>query len=215
MTDKKVGPPKQRNYQQAFDLACAALREMELHERAERAGANYSKGEEGEKVRIPFFFESYEIRLPQVEFYSPSQKAVSLVSRVLMLHYLLRADGTPVSGRWVAYKEVPGALLYGAVFARRVTEPLEKKFGRSARLFREAGLRLGGEPGPVGDASLFLRALPRVPLQLVLWEGDEEFPPKVQFLFDSTVHHYLPLEDMVVLGQMAAGRMIHQLTHVG
>ncbi len=215
MTDKHIGPPKQRNYQQAFDLACAAMREMELHERAERAGANYSKGEEGEKIRISFFSEPQEIRLPQVEFHSPSQKVVSLVSRVLMLHYLLRADGTPVSGRWVAYKEVPGALLYGAVFARRVTEPLERKLGTSARLFREAGLRLGGEPGPVGDASLFLRAFPFVPLHLVLWEGDEEFPPKVQLLFDSTVPHYLSLEDMVVLGQMAAGRMIHQLTHVG
>ncbi len=210
-----MGPPKQKNYQQAFDLARTALKEMDLQERAERAGANYSRGKDGEKIRIPFFSESYEIHLPQVDFYSLSQKAVSLVSRVLMLHYLLQSDGTPVSGRWVAYKEVPGALLYGAVFARRVTEPLEKKFGRSARLFREAGLRLGGEPGPTGDASLFLRVFPRVPLYLVLWEGDEEFPPKVQFLFDSTVHHYLPLEDMVVLGQMAAGRLIRQLTHVG
>jgi len=207
--------PKQKNYQQAFELACATLREKDLRERAEKAGAVYCKREDREEITLAFFSEPCEIIFPHVEFLSPSKKVVSLVTRVLLLHYLLQADGTPVSGRWVAYKEVPGALLYGAVFARRVTEPLEKKFDRSARLFREAGLRLGGEPGPTGDASLFLRAFPCVPLYLVLWEGDEEFPPKVQFLFDSTVHHYLPLEDMVVLGQMAAGRMIRQLTRVG
>jgi len=196
-------------------LACATLREKDLRERAEKAGAVYCKREDREEITLAFFSEPCEIIFPYMEFLSPSKKVVSLVTRVLLLHYLLQADGTPVSGRWVAYKEVPGALLYGAVFARRVTEPLEKKFGRSARLFREAGLRLGGEFGPIGDASLFLRAFPCVPLYLVLWEGDEEFPPKVQFLFDSTVHHYLPLEDMVVLGQMAAGRMIRQLTRVG
>ena len=39
-------------------------------------------------------------------------------------------------------------------------------------------------------------------------EGDEEFPPSAQLLFDSSVDHYLPLEDIVVLGQITTGRLI-------
>ena len=83
-----------------------------------------------------------------------------------------------------------------------------KRFGKSAKSFQEAGKRLGGEPAEVGDASFNLQAFPRVPLQYVLWEGDEEFPASAQLLFDSSVDHYLPLEDIVVLGQVTTGRLI-------
>jgi hypothetical protein len=201
---------KQKNYQQSFDLACASLKEMNLEERAKKAGADYQKGNDGEKTVLHFFSDPYSIQFPQIEFYSPSKKTVSLVTRILLLHYLIRADGSSLNGNWVAYKDIPGGLLYAGVFARRVTEPLLRKFGRSAKWFKEMGIKLGGELGGVGDASFILKAFPYIPMQYVLWEGDEEFPPTVQLLFDASVDHYLSLEDIVVLGQMATGRLIHQ-----
>jgi hypothetical protein len=200
---------KQRNYQQAFDLAVASIKEMGLKERAEKAGAQYQKGKEGEEIIIEFFNEPHHIRFPLVEVYSPSKKAVSLVTRTILLHYLIKADGSPLSGKWLGYKDIPGGLLYAGVFGRRVTEPLVEKFGRSARLLMDAGAKLGGKPGGVGDASLVFQALPLVSMQYVLWEGDDEFPPNLQLLFDASIDHYLSLEDIVVLGQMATGRLIH------
>jgi hypothetical protein len=205
---------KQKNYQQSFDLACASIKEMDLEERAKNAGADYQNGEEGEKIVINFFLESYHIQFPQIEFYSPSKKTISLVTRILVLHYLIRADGSPCTRKWIGYKDIPGGLIYAGVFARRVTEPLVRTFGRSAKLFKEIGIKLGGESGDAGDASFVFQALPFIPIQYVLWEGDEEFPPTVQLLFDSSVDHYLSLEDIVVLGQMATGRLIHQSTHL-
>ncbi len=199
---------KQKNYQQSFDLACASIKKMNLEERAKKAGAGYRRGEEGEKITIDFFLERYHLQFPQIEFNSSSKKVVSLVTRILLLHYLIRADGNPLTGKWVAYKDIPGGLLYAGVFARRVREPLQRKFGKSAESFKEAGMKSGGEPVEIGDASFVLRAFPRVPLQYVLWEGDEEFPPSVQLLFDASVDHYLTLEDIVVLGQVATGRLI-------
>ena len=183
---------------------------MNLEERAKKAGADFQKGEGGEEITIYFFSESYRIRFPQIEFFSPSKKVVSLVTRILLLHYLIRADGNPLTGRWVAYKDIPGGLLYAGVFARRVTEPLQRRFGKSANLFREAGIKSGGEFAGIGDASFILRAFPRVPLQYILWEGDEEFPPSTQLLFDACVDHYLSLEDIVVLGQVTTGRLINR-----
>lgn len=135
---------KQKNYQQSFELACASIRKMNLEERARRAGADYQKGEDGEKITVHFFSEPYQIRFPQIEFYSPSKKVVSLVTRILLLHYLMRAGGNPLTGKWVAYKDIPGGLLYAGVFARRVTEPLQRRFGKSAESFREAGVKSGG-----------------------------------------------------------------------
>lgn len=201
---------KQKNYQQTFDLACSSIRGMNPEERAMKAGANYEKGKEGETITVPFFLEPCTIQFPQIEFHSPSKKVVSLVTRILLLHYLIHADGHPLTEKWAAYKDIPGGLLYAGVFARRVTEPLQRKFGKSARSFKETGIRSGGESVEIGDASFILHAFPRVPLQYVLWEGDEEFPPSVQLLFDASIGHYLTLEDMVVLGQVTAGRLINR-----
>ena len=183
---------------------------MNLEERAKKAGADYQRGENTENITIDFFLEPYHIRFPLIEFYSPSKKVVSLVTRILLLHYLIRADGDPLTGKWVAYKDIPGGLLYAGVFARRVTEPLQRKFGKTAKSFKETGIQSGGEPVEIADASFILRAFPYVPLQYVLWEGDEEFPPSVQLLFDASVDHYLTLEDIVVLGQVTAGRLINR-----
>ena len=203
---------KQKNYQQSFDLACTSIREMNLEERAKKAGALYQRGLDGEKIIIQFFSESYHIHFPQIEFSSPLKKTVSLVTRILLLHYLIRADGNPITGKWVGYKDIPGGLLYAGVFKRRVTEPLLRKFGKSAKWFKEIGKSLGGESAGIGDVSFILQILPYIPFQYVLWEGDEEFPPTVQLLFDASVDHYLSLEDIVVLGQMATGRLIHRST---
>jgi len=208
--EKKMELPKQKNCQQSFDLACASIKEMDLKERAKKAGADYQKGEEGEKIIIHFFSEPYHIQFPPIEFFSPSKKAVSLVTRILLLHYLIRADGSPLTRKWVGYKDIPGGLLYAGVFARRVTEPLVRKFGKSAKWFKEIGIKIGGKSEDVGDASFVLHVLPFIPLQYVLWEGGEEFPSTVHLIFDASVDHYLSLEDIVVLGQMATGRLIHQ-----
>jgi hypothetical protein len=203
---------KQKNYQQSFDLACASIKELNLREKAEKAGADYQEKKHGSEIIIKFFSEPYHILFPKIEFYSPEKKPVSVGTRVLLLHYLIRADGSPLKGEWAGYKDIPGGLLYAGVFARRVTEPLVKKFGDSPQQFKEIGNKLGGKSVEFGDASFILYAFPFIPLQYVLWKGDEEFPAAVQLLFDTSIDHYLSLEDIVVLGQMATGRLIHQST---
>ena len=203
---------KQKNYQQSFSLACATIRGMNLEERARKAGADFQRSRDGEKITLSFFLEPYQISFPQIEFYAPSKKTVSLVTRVLLLHYLIRADGSSLTGKWVSYKDIPGGLLYASVFARRVTDPLVRRFGRSAKRFNEAGIQLGGETAGVGDASFTLKAFPFIPIQYVLWEGDDEFPSAVQLLFDASVDHYLSLEDIVVLGQVTSWRLIQRAT---
>jgi len=43
---------------------------------------------------------------------------------------------------------------------------------------------------------------------LVIWKGDAEFPPNAGILFDSTVHEYLPAEDIIVLSQTIAWKLV-------
>jgi hypothetical protein len=43
----------------------------------------------------------------------------------------------------------------------------------------------------LGDLSFTIRPLPRIPITIVLWRGDQEMPPGGNLLFDSTAIHYL------------------------
>ncbi|MBW1912080.1 MAG: DUF3786 domain-containing protein, partial [Deltaproteobacteria bacterium] len=51
-------------------------------------------------------------------------------------------------------------------------------------------------------------ALPLAPLALVLWKGDDEFPPEGNILFDKNISKILSAEDMAWLAGMAVYPLI-------
>jgi hypothetical protein len=201
---------KQKYYRQAFDLACQQIKDLDPRERAEKSGAHFEKGSarEGGRISLSLFNARYVIELPDLLISSVDKKVVSLVTKIVLLHYLIKADGRPPAGQLVPYKEIPGGMLYAGVFARRAIEPLIPVFGQSPERLLDAGFRLGGRKAKYGDVSFVLRALPRIPMTYILWKGDEEFPATIQLLFEKSVEGYLSLEDIVVVGEMATNRLI-------
>ena len=201
---------KQKYYRKAFDLACQEIKGIDLRERAEKSGAHFEKGSNGRggRISLSLFNAQYVIDFPDLLITSTDKKVVSLVTKIVLLHYLIKADGRPLCGQLIPYKEIPGGMLYAGVFARRAVEPLIPVFGQSLERFLDAGLRLGGEKADYGDLSFVLMALPRIPMTYILWKGDEEFPATIQLLFDKSVEGYLSLEDIVVVGEMATSRLI-------
>jgi len=71
---------------------------------------------------------------------------------------------------------------------------MKKVFGEDREAFLSAGRRLEGEVRDLGDAAICLPVLPRVPVTLILWEKDDEFPAEITVNFDSTVSSHLPLD---------------------
>ena len=51
-------------------------------------------------------------------------------------------------------------------------------------------------------------ALPRVPVVLSLWKGDDEFPPEGNVYFDASVSSYLSTEDIAYLAGATVYRVI-------
>ena len=45
-----------------------------------------------------------------------------------------------------------------------------------------------------GDASVKIFPFPRVPVVLLIWKHDEEFPARADILFDSTCSEHLPTD---------------------
>ena len=59
-----------------------------------------------------------------------------------------------------------------------------------------------------GDHSVSLLALPKVPVSLILYEGDDEFPPEANILFDKSISLILSAEDTAWLAGMVVYPLI-------
>lgn len=128
--------------------------------------------------------------------------------RLLLLHYLLGAQGVPLADRWIAFRELPGGYVFEAAFENRCFRPLEETFRHDIEGFRRAGLVLGGTfMDRMGDAAFRFLALPRIALGCILYLGEEGLPPAVNIVFDAAAPSYLPTEDLAFLAEYLSGAL--------
>jgi hypothetical protein len=110
------------------------------------------------------------------------------------LWYLAGARDIGLTGRLVR----PDDLKDGRQFFKGTHElplgGLARKYGSDKELFLKRACELGGEVLGLGDASAELLPLPRIPLTLILWLGDEEFPARADVLFDSSAEQQVPID---------------------
>jgi hypothetical protein len=152
--------------------------------------------------------QDYRVTFPQVSVQSVHGEAPDVATRLIVVHYLIHADGTPPADQWVAFRELPDGLVYDPAFQGRSSLRLRHEYGMDARGFVAAAEGVGGERLTFGDASYMFRMLPRLNMAVILHQGDEEFGPAVNVLFDGSAGHYLPTEDLAVLGGMLAGKLL-------
>jgi hypothetical protein len=134
---------------------------------------------------------------------------IHLKDRILMLHYLITAKGTPNTGKLIGFRQVPGGLFEHASFSREVLTPLLDHFSKEPERLVDAAAILGGSKVAYGDVAVSIKAFPKVSVVIVLWRGDDEFAPNASMLFDSTVTDYLSTEDISVLCE----RIVERLTY--
>jgi hypothetical protein len=72
--------------------------------------------------------------------------------------------------------------------------PLLDRYGQDAGGFRRAATSLAGEAVGMADAAFRLKPFPRICLYYLLWEGDDEYPPRMSVLFDRPIENSLPAD---------------------
>jgi len=87
-------------------------------------------------------------------------------------------------------------------------EGLQERFGQDLPGFQRVARFLGGEPLAMADAAFVLRPLPRLPVAVLLWLGDDEFPPLVNFLFDRSVEAYLSASGIWLLANLVSSTFL-------
>lgn len=112
---------------------------------------------------------------------------------LLVLVYLLNARPEVLSRDLVSAMELKTAHFFQGPHELRTGKVLEC-FGRNLEAFRKAAESLGGERQTLADAAYRIPAFPRVPLYYLLWEGDEEFEPRLSVLFDRSIETHLPAD---------------------
>ena len=192
-------------YELSLKLALEKLAEADAEGICARTGAQ-SEGEG--RIVVDYLNRSYVVSLPDGKVQLKEGSDVPLKERILILHYLTFAKGTPLSGKMLSYKQLPGIASYYSVFYQLGLKPILNRFGKNPELLIDAAQNLGGHRVDYGDVAVTINAFPRVPVTYVLWRGDEEFPPQGNMMFDSTVSDYIPLEDLRDLCHTIARKLV-------
>lgn len=205
MKDSTLLLPAHKNYEYGYDSAYRVAGEQlaqirDIRQQSLNSGAQYREMDSRQLIVIEYLNRSYHIVLPGAEVsLADSQEEVPIRNKLLILHYFIRAKGTPLSNQVITYKELPEGANYFPTFAKRAIRPLLGSFGEEPERLIRFAPRLGGHEADYGDVAVTIDAFPRVPITIVLWRGDAEFAPEGNILFDSTISDYLSAEDINVL----------------
>jgi hypothetical protein len=121
--------------------------------------------------------------------------------QILLLHYVRTRGDATTSGTWVSFTDLKAGLMKSKSFARDCEEPLRVLFDRDPLPVEQALERLGGlrQAGTPAPTAWRIFALPRIPVLLLYWPHEEEFPSKIKILFDATADRFLDVESLTFL----------------
>ena len=159
-------------------------------------------------LSLSYFGDPYTAVWPELVFRDEEDNVCANVMQAALLHYLELADGSPLTDHWVSLRELPNGAFYERAFQGYSGNRLMRVFRNDLTGLREAARQLSGESLSIGDAAFRFWALPRIPLAIVYWAGDEEFPAAAQVLFDASACSYHDLEMLAHLGQTICGKLI-------
>ena len=206
--------PEQRDYQYslelAYKIACEQIgRIQNIQGQCLKSDSDYQALNSRGIVTVQYLDCVYQITLPGINVsFQDSAAAVPLRDKIMVLHYFIQSKGTPVSGRWVTYKDFPEGVVYFPTFYKRAIIPWLERFGQCPEKLLDAARTLRGQRIDFGSIGVVIPAFKRVPVALVLWHGDEEFPSEGNILFDGSISDYLTTDDINMLCQTIAWRLV-------
>jgi len=199
--------PRIDDYKNARKLAIEKLATESFESILQRTGIEAGAVSQ---FRVAFLNRVYCIGFPELEFEDEAEpeKEVPIQEQILILHYMSASAPPPLTGNWVSYREIPGASFYYSAFVKRAVEPLKNTFGQNVEGLLTAGKLLGGRKIDAGDVGYEFRLLPNIPVRLILWAGDDEFPAAANIVFDENISGILSPEDIAWLAGMVVYRLI-------
>ena len=174
--------------------------------------AELDPAETAKKSRVPFDPETgtfsitmlgvgYRLHWPEFSIEADGGEGFALTNipaQILLMRRVMSPGPAPSLGRFLTFRETPWGDVYVRQFTGRCLNRAAFTFGTKTEAFRKALGRIGAEPLTHGDVSGEVEFLPELRMRIILWEGDDEFPPSSQILFSDNFPSTFAAEDLVV-----------------
>ena len=125
-----------------------------------------------------------------------------LPTQTFLLRYLLESKEAAWNGTWKTFREMPWGEMYIKPYTGRVLTRAAFTFGTRVDAFRAACEKMRAAPVPHGDAGYLFDLIGSYRMQILIWEGDDEFPPNAQVLYSDNFADGFAAEDRVVAGDI-------------
>ena len=184
-----------------FEYYVGLFEKLDPQEAAVRTGADF----DGEAFTLRLVNAEYRITWPKYSITADRADAFALKAlpgQTFLLRWLLEGKAAPARGQFKTFREMPWGELYIQPFTGRCLTRAAFTFGTRVAQFAAAMEKLGAKKLPHGDAAYELELLPGYAMQLIVWAGDDEFPPNSQILYSDNFADSFAAEDRVVAGDI-------------
>ena len=184
-----------------FQHYCERFRGLDPEEAAARCGVLFENGE----FFVRLLDTDYQIAFPEFAIRTASGEGLALRSlpmQTFLMRYLLEGKKAGRSETFLTFREMPWGEVYIGPFTGRCLTRAAFTFGTRLDAFRRGAEALGGTPTAHGDAGYLFDLIGGYRMELIVWEGDEEFPPSSQILYTDTFAEGFSAEDRVVAGDI-------------
>jgi hypothetical protein len=191
-----TGKPLEHYSEQFASLDPAAI--------AARTRAPYDQSKQ--EFTLTIMGTPHHIHWPDATFAPPADP----YTKILMLRYLCEARYAEPTGNYIAYGELPWGSVYNSNFQGRVIRRFLYEFGRDLAAFKEIMEQtpgLGAEPQDKCDIGYKFDFMNGLPMKVLVWESDDEFPASAQMLYDQSVASAYTAEDIAVAGDLLINRL--------
>ncbi len=189
------------NHKEEVPFAHYAARFSELDPQEAVGRLSFARFD-GEAFFLTLLGREYRIAWPEYAISAfDGQSLPPLPTQTFLLRLLLEGRDEPWAGTWKTFREMPWGEMYNTPYTGRVLKRSAFTFGTRLEGFRRAAQKLGGIPLPHGDAGYQFTLLGGYQMQLLVWEGDDEFPPNAQILYSDNFTAFAA-EDRVVAGDI-------------
>ncbi len=177
----------------------ARFRAMDAREAATRTGARW----DGKEFYVNLLGREYAVSHPEYAIRAVDGGAIPpLPTQTFLLRYLLESKQVQWQGQWKTFREMPWGEMYIKPYTGRVLTRAAFTFGTRLAAFKAAAEEMGAVAVNHGDAGYQFDLVGGYRMQILIWEGDDEFPPNAQVLYSDNFAEGFAAEDRVVAGDI-------------
>ena len=175
------------------------FRSLNPVEAAERTGAKW----DGKEFYVNLLDREFAISHPEYSLRAmDGGKLPPLPTQTFLLRYLLESRQMAWAGEWKTFREMPWGEMYIKPYTGRVLTRAAFTFGTRVAAFKAAAEKMGAEAVKHGDAGFEFNLIGGYKMRILVWEGDDEFPPNAQILYSDNFAEGFAAEDRVVAGDI-------------